>query len=411
MKNVLIVGAQFANKGAESMLYITVDEIKKRYPDANIFFGTTEEFDENEYTFRRLYYSPRAKEIALGGVKSVFRLFESIVWDFVKFFIGKKDSIGHYFDVKNVIEDIDMIIDVSGFSIGEKWSKSAHIEYIKNIKLGQKYGIPMYLMPQSFGPFNYNQDMKKIKSELAKYLEYPKLIFAREQQGFDDLLSIFNLHNVVLSTDLVLQNKGIDLKNIFNREITIDVPVMPQGRFVGIMPNKQCFNHGNSDNILRIYHEIIKKLIQDGYSIVLFRHSKEDLEICKRIKQDYSENNQVILVEREFSCIEYDKYVQQFEFIVGSRFHGLVHAYRNCIPCISLGWAIKYLELAKCLEQEKYAFDIIEKGNCIEEILDAIESLENNIALEKEIISENLINIQKNNCFLKIFNQVENVNE
>lgn len=37
VKRVLIVGANFENKGSQSMLFITVDEIKKRISDCEIF--------------------------------------------------------------------------------------------------------------------------------------------------------------------------------------------------------------------------------------------------------------------------------------------------------------------------------------------------------------------------------------
>ena len=36
---VLITGANFNNKGAQSMLFVTVDEIRKRIPDCEIYFG------------------------------------------------------------------------------------------------------------------------------------------------------------------------------------------------------------------------------------------------------------------------------------------------------------------------------------------------------------------------------------
>ena len=38
VKRRLIVGANIENKGAQSMLFITVDEIKKRIPDGEVFF-------------------------------------------------------------------------------------------------------------------------------------------------------------------------------------------------------------------------------------------------------------------------------------------------------------------------------------------------------------------------------------
>lgn len=36
--NILITGAQFSNKGAQSMLFTVVNEIRYRYPGANIYY-------------------------------------------------------------------------------------------------------------------------------------------------------------------------------------------------------------------------------------------------------------------------------------------------------------------------------------------------------------------------------------
>ena len=48
---ILIVGANFNNKGAQSMLFITMDELKKRFPDCEIFFGSLgENIDLSNYS-------------------------------------------------------------------------------------------------------------------------------------------------------------------------------------------------------------------------------------------------------------------------------------------------------------------------------------------------------------------------
>ena len=48
---VLIVGANFNNKGAQSMLFITVDELKRRVPDSEIYYAGCDVFDDKTYSF------------------------------------------------------------------------------------------------------------------------------------------------------------------------------------------------------------------------------------------------------------------------------------------------------------------------------------------------------------------------
>ena len=397
--NILVVGAQLGNKGAESMLYIATDEVKKRFPEANVLFGTEEIYDEKNYLFEKLNYSERAKTIALGGIKGVIEIPKSFCKDIIKFIIGRRTHLGHYFDVKRKFREIDMIIDVSGFAIGIKWNKQVHKSYINNIKLAKKYHIPIYMMPQSFGPFCYDSDMEPIKRELTEVLDYPKVVYARERDGYKELVHTFDLKNVKLSMDLVLQNQGINWRNVFKSEPTIRVPKISGNHNVGIIPNKQCFNHGNREKNIEIYKKVIENLVADGYKVTIFRHSDEDLEICSLIKSLFEKNERVYLEKKEFSCLEYDQYVKQFDFVICSRFHGLVHAYRNSIPCIALGWSIKYKELVENVGEKGYSFDITDSSLNADDILLAIGKMEKNLDNEKEIIKKRVTEIQKDNCF------------
>ena len=251
-------------------------------------------------------------------------------------------------------------------------------------------------MPQSFGPFDYPQSKEHLLKEIAEELPYCSMIFARENEGFLMLERDFHLSNIRHSPDLVLQNRGIDLNNVFNKAPEIIVPQIPRGA-VGIVPNMQCFTHGNETKNLKIYRNVIKKLLEKEKNVYIFRHSSEDLEICKKIR-DISGNN-VHIIENDFSCIEYDEFVKQFEFIICSRYHGAVHAYRNGIPSILLGWATKYDELAQLLGQDKYSFDITDDNLKVTNIVTAVEEMCDNYHNQSLRIKKYLREINRENCF------------
>ena len=414
--NVLITGAQFGNKGAESMLYTTVDEVMKRWPDSNVYFGTynDEIYNESLYTFHKFYFSHRGIQIALGGPKAIFVYFKEFIKDFIKICLRRTNNLGHLFFVKKHIEDIDLIIDVSGFNLGVNWTKGTHSLYIDKIRLAEKHNIPIYLMPQSFGPFDYkDSSMNPIKTELGITLKYPRLIFAREKEGYDELIEEFTLNNVLLSTDLVLQNNYVNWKNVYVQTPKLDIPKIEHEKVVGIIPNSQCFKFGDKSNIINLYQSIVNKLLSDGYHVVVFRHSREDLPICNEIKSLFSDESKVFLEEKEFSCFEYSEYVKQFNFVICSRYHGLVHAYKNNVPCVALGWAVKYKELTECLGQGMYSFDITQNLGDSGRILDALTNMEKDLDKEKRIIKDRLEEIQLNNCFdlvEKDFNSLKSSN-
>lgn len=398
-KKILIVGANFQNKGAQSMLFVTVDEIKKRVRDCDVFFAGYEEFDKNVYNFQELYFSENAKKIAL---EDHVRLLKIKCWlkDCLKYFLGKRINLWRFNEVNEEIKDFSLIIDVSGFILGKKWSAEIQEVYLNNIRLAKKYKIPMVIMPQSFGPFDYPEENAFLLKEMQELLEYPKIIFAREKDSYKNLVDQFHLTNVKLSTDLVLQNKGVDITNIYKKMPSKVLPNILDNA-VAVVPNKQCFNHGDTNKNLQLYKMLIEHLLKKGKVVYVFRHSKEDFPICKMIAELFSDEK-VILLDNEFSCLEYDKLIKRFEFIVCSRFHGVVHAYRNYIPCILIGWAIKYQELATNVGQDQYAFDITSPDFSAEKVMDKVDEMLTKVAYESKTIKKNVLQIQKQNCFDQI---------
>lgn len=395
VKNILVVGANFENKGAQSMLFITIDELKKRIPDCIIYFAGTEIFDEKIYAFHELFYWEPAKYIALKN-NAYITLVRCLIKDVVKLCIGRKDNLFRFMEPKNKLPSFDLMIDVSGYNLGEKWSVEVQEAYLNNIRLAKKNNIPVFVMPQSFGSFDYSEEKKHILNEIQELMQYPEIIFVRESEGYNMMKELFGLTNIKLSTDLVLQNMGVDIRNIFKKVPSVEFPtVAPHA--VGVIPNTQCFKHGNKEKILSLYKDVINYLLKEGKKVYIFRHSKEDLQVCRMIAEMFDDN--VVLLDNDFSCLDYDQFVKNFDFIICSRYHGIVHAYRNYIPCILLGWAIKYKELAKNVGQEKYSFDITSNECNADNVNSSVVMLAHNLGYEAETIRKHVDEIQKDNCF------------
>ena len=395
-KNILISGANFINKGAQAMLFVTVDEIKKRMPGSNIYFASMGDADMEGYAFHDVFASDDAKAIALDRNRITVRYIRFLK-DFVKMLIGRKDNLFRSDELVKQMPSLDLIIDISGYNLGSKWSVQIQESYLDNLRLAKKYDIPIVLMPQSFGPFDYEADQFFLKDEIANLLPYAKKIYAREKEGYQMLKDEFHLRNTELSSDLVLQNKGIDLKNIFSEPRQFVVPEI-KSNAAAIVPNWQCFKHGNENDILSIYKRIIEALLDKGKEVYILAHSSDDLDSCKDIFA-LCKSEHLHLLKNDFSCLEYDELVKRFDFIVCSRYHGAVHAYRNCVPCILLGWAVKYEELAQLFEQRKYSFDLTSEDLDISKITDAIETMCMNGRKESRIIQDKLESIRKENCF------------
>ena len=275
------------------------------------------------------------------------------------------------------------MIDISGFSLGDKWNKPGQEEYLDNVRLAKKYGVKMVLMSQSFGPCHYKKDMQIIHTEIEQLLQYPYAVYAREEEGEYLLKHQYNLKNVRKTPDIVLQSKKIDYDKIYKVAPVLNLLDDAFVDAVAIVLNIKCFQHGNENDLYDLYKKMIEIILKNSREVYLIRHSREDLSACRIIKELFLENDRVHLVENDFSCIEFDEVIKQFQFAIVSRYHGVVHSYKNCIPCIILGWAVKYKELAKNMDQAEYSFDITGDRMNADEILEYVCRMIKNYQAEK----------------------------
>ncbi len=372
-KYIIVTGATFTNKGIQAMLYITADEIAKRWPDCQMLMYT--------------------RKVAVGK-RNIYKF---------GFMEGMRNIVEPINPERyhEIMSDTEALIDISGYSLGSDWSEKRNIYYIKTRLIDPKmYNIPVYLMPQSFGPFDFTgKSRKTIMKALKHCLPYAKLIMAREDDGKKHLIQTFGLNNVIKTNDLVLQNKGIEIDNIFQKKHYLKVPEVTSPKCVAIIPNLKNERNSKRNEMMKVYQFLIDKLIESGFKVYIVYHSSADAGICRKIKECFfndEENVEVVL--QELDCLEFDAFVSKMNFIVASRYHAVVHAFRRGVPALVIGWAVKYYELLKLAGQEPYYFDSrgpINKeaiGNSLEKMIVSCKD-------ESKKIQRVVEEVQKDNVF------------
>ena len=385
MKYILITGGGLSNKGAAAMVFATVDEVKRRFPGYKVVVLSNDDF-KNITDIRNKYNFEIKPDII--RYKFVYGLYSRL----------KKISRAEVRQATTILKNTKKVIDISGYAIGSNWSLISQLFYLSRIKVLKRYNIPIYLMPQSFGPFNYKGLARIfIKWQIKRCFGYCKVIFAREKEGFYELVNKFRLKNVKRSPDLVLLNKEVDYKNIFvkmPRLNTVDI----QKNSVAIIPNTNTLKHISQKEIINLYELGIRELLKKQVSIYIMRHSSEDIHLCKNIKDRFSDNEEVILLSNDFTSIEFNHIVKEMNFIIASRYHSIIHAYKNHVPCIALGWATKYHELLKMFEQDRYIFDV-RKEIQSSQFLSIIDCMLEEYSAESNKIKSILNNIQQEDIF------------
>ena len=388
MRKILITGGELENKGAQSMTFITVDELKKRFPNHSIVMNSP--FDVGKSKDIKDNYKFDIE--VMGNVPPVLKQMslKQRLYYLVKGYDSKS-----YTQTKKSYEDIDLLVDISGYGLGSDWSDDEVKMYLYRIMCAKYFGIKVILMPQSFGPFNY-KGIRALRMNrlIRKVLKYPDVICAREQEGYDILTQKYGLNNVIKTYDIVLNNKSVDLSNIYVKVPKMFIPEIKENS-VAIIPNRQNLNYCNEKNFYLIYKRIIDGLLQQNKNIYIITHSNIDRDICKSLSEI---SNKITYIDREISCIEFNQIVPKFDYVIASRYHSVVHSYKNAVPCITIGWATKYQELHDLFEQSEYFFDIRECVD-LDSFMKKLDKMEKSHTNESRVILDKLRMIQDKNIF------------
>ena len=393
--NYVITGAGFHNRGAESMLYSLITAIQER------------ECDESDFTISILCAQPNEAKTPLLKknikiIKDSNSLRKKALRPFALFsaHLRKNKAL---LDFIRAFKDCDVVLDISGYSLSSQWGEFSSYKTLSTIRLAKKFKKKILLLPQSFGPFDYPENTKILLKDIKKWLSEADLIFVREQAGYERLEKL-GLHNTVLSTDIVLQ--GPELQRPIYRENLPSRDIAIEPNSVLIIPSKRVFERMNREFFLQLYFQIITQLLNHHLNVYLAYYDITDMAVCQDIMNLFPHTSQVRYISSDLDCMEYTKILPKFKFLITSRFHSAVHAYRHNIPCLIIGWAEKYQELTKQVGQEQFLFDCRQSFSATA-LLAKITQLFNHLARESETIKNKMVKIQKNNCYEQMWQCID----
>lgn len=387
-KYIVISGGELFNKGAQAMSFISAAEMDKRFPGAKIVLlsgGDAERTEEEKSIYKMDILPPPRIRDAIYLAFGVQKMHDP-----------RRDICDKY---KNILKNTVAWLDISGYGLGSNWGERAALGYIMRIFLAKHYNIPIYLMPQSFGPFDFKGKLAgTVNLILRRYLPYCKYIMAREDAGKHLLESKYKLKNVIKTSDLVLQSKVKDFDAVYHTVPPVYDVQIPDNS-VAIIPNMKTAKYGSEQALIEVYKKSVDMLLEKGADVFFIYHAVEDLNMARKIKNTYySANDRVHVIEKELSCIDFGAMVHKFRFVIASRYHAIVHAYKEAVPAVVFGWAVKYRELMRAFHQEKYCFDVRERLDA-EIILDVISEMCDKHGEESLKIATGIKKIQESNVY------------
>lgn len=388
MQKIVITGGNFINKGAQSMLFCLVDELKRKFPQSEIvmmdLFPTLQGDQKEIYTFR----------VVNMHIRTLLR----IAFPILKLIVKPKPISNPEGEIKNHFQSADIILDISGYGVSSHnqhpiWTYAT----LFPVKYAKKHHVPFVFLPQTIGPFNFKGWKKIVVWPLIKkHLQYPETIFIREPEARKHLEKI-KTKQVVDSYDLVLQSAKIDAANILKdpEEFIHKTATIKNGSIL-LIPNKQLTRFKTKQEVVQLFSSVIHSLVLLNQTIVIVRHSADDKEICDLI-YEACKHEQVQLINEDLDPLQLQEIFDTSKMVVTARYHGLIHALKLSKPCLVVGWANKYNHVMDTFGLSEYYFDITKID--MDKLNQATQTMLNDLSLIENKIATQLSKIKSSDIF------------
>ncbi|MBO5630906.1 MAG: polysaccharide pyruvyl transferase family protein, partial [Aeriscardovia sp.] len=270
---IVLSGVETNNKGAELMLYAILQEIERRWPDAEVFipFYCVRQGLDYLHTNLNLRYTPFSKLIFKLRINAILRILHI--------------PYGWLYYVTRV-KDADWFLDGSGYGFSDLWNiKDGRVNAWETmLKDLHQHNCKIVFLPQAFGPV----EQENTKRMLRLCNDYASLVIPREQVSYGHIVKsgVLNLDKVKVFTDFTSLVEG----------------VFPRGyerlkNGICIIPNRQMILKGATtyDNYFQFLTGIIGKANNSGYPVYLLNHEgPKDAALALQCKERIGDGVEVV---------------------------------------------------------------------------------------------------------------------
>lgn len=344
-RNILIIGTDFRNQGAYLMMAAAIEEIKRRFsgtPVLGLRVG-------NPLQRRRV------------GALTMLPVSSRIPQSALSKNLSAKARAVDY-------RDIDVVFDASGFFYSDSWKQFVD----GRAGLLQKFselGIPIYLLPQAFGPFEFTSEAG------AAALSAGRRAYPRDPSSLAHLKDLATKHSIStpISTapDFTCLIKGD--KTDWS-ELAGAVPIIPNYNIVARAPS--------ADHAKRYVRNLVEFAwaARDAGRVVygLSHEGRKDTQLLTEIAKQVED----FRIVQGFDGLKLKSLLGTSPYGIVGRYHAAVSCLSQATPLIAHGWSHKYEHLMEDFHQEKRLLDPFATLSPAE-VKQHIEDLENFVGADR----------------------------
>lgn len=345
-KRILLYGVgTYKNRGVEAIVNSTLNQIDASKYDVSIASFDLP-YNKNLYKDRVKYVTHYKKDNLTPKEKELEKQYMNMPFDYRNF------ELLYQNDVVKELEESDICISAGGDNYCYPPCNFLYALDEKSHNLGKKnilWGASLFEEIKDLDLIENlnNFDVLVIRESLTlnaikDYVDEDKIIFVK-----DPAFSL--VPKEVKLNDWYSKNKNYMILNV--SPLTIK--------------NDEAYAA-----IVSLIDHILKNT---KYSVCLLPHVTtedcSDLDILKKLKQDFSKNNKVYLEKNDYDCRELKYIISNSKLVVAARTHASIAAYSTCVPTLVIGYSVKSKGIAK----------------------DLFGTYENYVINSKELTSDNLI--------------------
>ena len=326
-------GAQFKNKGAQLMLRTVVHEVTSRIDHIEFAVGT----QCGNQTERDRLGLKQIKPVR-PWMDSKYNSFVLAVQEWLSAGPGEKvaEHLNHL-----TLQKVDALIDLSGFAFTDHWGVMPIKNFAILAETYRRQGKPVVMLPQAVGPFE-NEQSRNAFRRLIKAV---------------DILYLRDIQSIQYAQQIAGQDQRIrfapDLTLFYSPPVNHNLVEEP---YCCIIPSKRMFEQGGDDwgSTYRDYiHVSVRESRRQGYEVYIVVHDLGDLKTAEDIAESYKEDHSVRIYQEDDPVI-LKQFIGGSDFVIGSRYHGILAAFSYGVPALCMGWAHKYEFLYREFKLDDY---------------------------------------------------------
>lgn len=402
-KNFIILpGSSDANRGDQALVWETVEMANKSGYIGQFYMTSTKENSQQsnfrgikslkpilEHPSRRCKNKENidynAKLIFKWGTVAVLDFFSSIVLlnkitriIFSRFYCAEKRYTLEMFKSSDAF-----FVKGGGFlhSYGRKTDFYLMYYNLFHIKLALKFKKPVFIMPNSFGPFKGLGVKRIISGTLSKC----KIITARES------ISKKMMSDIGIDCDLI-PDLGFNLKrnNRYVADINTIINKHKNRKLVAITARPYRFDESNDPKLsfskyIKSMVSMARWLYSNGYMPVFVEHvlsetkHESDAYALKEIISQLVDGQHEYISNSKYNCEDLKQIYSECDYTIGTRFHSVIFSLSEGVPSIAITYGgNKGQGIMKDMNLEEYAIDInfIEPEILIEKFCELVNNQE-----------------------------------